>query len=480
MNLKFNYKPYLVILLFSWLMLVCGYYQDAHAQEVTATPIPTLQSTPGPTSEPIDTPKPTDQITSPIVDPITPTVTATPSPTSDSDPTEATNLTPEGVLAVVIITPPSALTPTPTSGIGFSVDLSDLTLETLVQSLISIAVIIIVAILGSRLIYLVLRRLVKRTKTEFDEQLLETIRPQIIWLLAAMGVQFITLRAAFLSGDVFETVYVLLYWFVAVAIGWRSIDFASVWYLDHLTTEKKKLPESMVNLLKRLSQITLIFVASAILLGYFGVNILAVSAALGLGGFAIALAAKDSITNIISGFVLMFTQPFEIGDRIDVPALGTWGDVVEIGMRSTEVLTRDNRLVIIPNSAVVDNYVVNYSKPDPTYRLQTDIGIGSGENIADVVRILQDSVRRVEGVLADKNVDVLFTGFGDSSNTFRVRWWVASYADKRRVTHNVCTAIQEAADKEGIDMPYTTFTLDNQLKINPDDIDEITQSPASE
>jgi small-conductance mechanosensitive channel len=291
-----------------------------------------------------------------------------------------------------------------------------------------------------------------------------------------MGFQFITLRAAFLSGDVFETIYFLLYWFVAAAIAWRSIDFASAWYLDHSDDKNHKLPESMVTLLRRLSQITLIFIASAILLGYFGVNILAVSAALGLGGFAIALAAKDSITNVISGFVLMFTQPFQIGDRIDVPAVDTWGDVVEIGMRSTKVITRDNRLVIIPNSAVVDNYVVNYSQPDPTYRLQTDIGIGSGENIADVVRILHDSVRQVEGVLADKNVDILFTGFGDSSNTFRVRWWVASYADKRRVTHSVCTAIQEAADKEGIDMPYTTFTLDNQLKINPDDIDDIANS----
>jgi small-conductance mechanosensitive channel len=480
MNLKFNNKPYIAILFISGFLLVSGYSQVASAQETTQTPIPTLQSTPGATSEPIDTPKPTDQITSPIVDPITPTVEVTPTPTSDPVTSGSSNLTPEGVLAVVIITPPGALTPTPTSGSGFSVDLSDLTLETLVQSLISIALIIIVAILGSRLIYLVLRRLVRRTDTEFDDQLLETIRPQIIWLLAAMGFQFITNRAAFLSGDVFETIYFFLYWFVAAAIAWRSIDFASAWYLDHLTAKERQLPESMVTLLRRLSQITLIFIASAILLGYFGVNILAVSAALGLGGFAIALAAKDSITNIISGFVLMFTQPFEIGDRIDVPAVDTWGDVIEIGMRSTKVITRDNRLVIIPNSAVVDNYVVNYSQPDPTYRLQTDIGIGSGENIADVVRILNDSVRRVEGVLADKNVDVLFTGFGDSSNTFRVRWWVASYADKRRVTHNVCTAIQEAADKEGIDMPYTTFTLDNQLKINPDDIDEITQSPASE
>ena len=464
MNLKFNYKPYLVILLISWFLLVSAYFQIASAQDVTPTPIPTLQSTPGATDEPNNS----------ISNPTTPTVTAT--PTSDSDTSGSPNLTPEGVLAVVIITPPGELTPTPTSGSGFSVDLSDLTLETLLQSLISIAVVIIVAILGSRLIYLLLRRLTRRTETEFDNQLLETIRPQIIWLLAAMGFQFVTNQADFISGAVFETIYFLLYWFVAVAIAWRSIDFASAWYLDHLTTEDHNLPESMVTLLRRLSQITLIFIASAILLGYFGVNILAVSAALGLGGFAIALAAKDSITNIISGFVLMFTQPFKVGDRIDLPAVGAWGDVVEIGMRTTKVLTRDNRLVIIPNSAVVDNYVVNYSEPDPTYRLQTDIGIGSGENIANVVRILQEAVQQVEGVLADKKVDILFTGFGESSNTFRVRWWVASYADKRRVTHKVCTAIQEAADKEGIDMPFTTLTLDNQLKINPNDIDDITNS----
>ncbi len=466
MNLKFNYKPFIAILLISVFMLGFAYRQVASAQDATPSPIPTRQSTLDVTDEPNNS----------IVDPTIPTASVTPTPTSDPGTSGLFNLTPEGVLAVVIITPAVDLTPTPTSGSGLSVDLSDLTLETLVQSLISITLVIIVAILGSRLIYLLLRRLVKRTETEFDNQLLETIKPQIIWLLAAIGFQFITLRAAFLSGDVFETIYFLLYWFVAAAIAWRSIDFASKWYLDHLTTEDHNLPESMVTLLKRLSQIILIFIASAILLGHFGVNILAVSAAIGLGGFAIALAAKDSITNIISGFVLMFTQPFKVGDRIDVPAVGTWGDVVEIGMRSTKVLTRDNRLVIIPNSAVVDNYVVNYSEPDPTYRLQTDIGIGSGENIADVVRILQDTVRQVEGVLADKNVDVLFTEFGDSSNTFRVRWWVASYADKRRVTHNVCTAIQAAADKEGIDMPFTTLTLDNQLKINPDDIDDIANS----
>ncbi|MCJ7659386.1 MAG: hypothetical protein MUO67_09575 [Anaerolineales bacterium] len=225
MNLKFKYKPHVAVLLLSWFMLVCGYSQVANAQDATPTPIPPRQSTPGLTSEPIETSRSTDEQNNSIGNATIPTASVTPTPTSDPGTNGSINLTPEGVLAVVIITPaPEA---TASSGGGISVDLSDLTLQTLVQSLISIAVIIIAAILGSRLIYLVLRRLVRRTETEFDDQLLETIRPQIIWLLAAMGFQFITFQAAFLNGDVFETIYVLLYWFVAVAIAWRSIDFAS-------------------------------------------------------------------------------------------------------------------------------------------------------------------------------------------------------------------------------------------------------------
>ena len=466
----------LVILINCLLLAGLGGIAVTHAQEdvPTPTPDPTTQGTPETTRAPINTPgngiTPTDEMMSPIAGTITPTVTVTLTPTTASG---SSDITPEAFIAVMLITPTIEATPTSTSGL--SVDLSNLTLETLVQSLITVVVVIIVAVLGSRFIYWVLRRLIKRTDSEFDDQLLETIRPQIIWLLAAIGFQFVTNRAAFISGDVFQTIYFLLYWFVIVAIVWRSIDFASFWYLDHYTKEDHKLPESMVPLLKRISQIILIFIASAIFLGHFGVNILAISTALGLGGFAIALAAKDTITNIISGFVLMFAQPFKVGDRIDVPAVDTWGDVVEIGMRTTKVLTRDNRLVIIPNSSVIDNNVVNYSHPDPTYRLQTDIGIGSGENIADVVRILQDTVRQVEGVLPDKNVDVLFTGFGDSSNTFRVRWWVASYADKRRVTHKVCTAIQEVADKEGIDMPFPT--MDNRVLIREADDQEPPPAP---
>jgi MscS family membrane protein len=380
---------------------------------------------------------------------------------------------------------PSGPTPTPTpivkttesAGSLPTVSVFGLTLAQWLGLSISAVVILLAAQYGGALVVRLLRRLTRRTKTQLDDEILGVIRPQISWFIAALGFQIATARLSFTNESVdalLRDVYFMLYWFVIVATLWRTINFLIQWYAERLSPDADQaLSQQALMLLRRLGHIALTFVGGFVLLAHFGIDVLAVSAALGLGGFAIALAAQDTISNIISGLVIMIDRPFAVGDRIDVPALDTWADVVEIGMRSTKAVTRDNRLVMIPNTSIVDANVVNYSLPDPTYRLQTDVGIGAGENIADVVRILTQAVRGVDGVLRDKPVDVLFTGFGDSSNTFRVRWWVASYADRRRVTHQACSAIQEAATREGIDMPYPTYAVDNRLKIYADDVNRI-------
>jgi small-conductance mechanosensitive channel len=391
----------------------------------------------------------------------------------DDAPTSTPTITPSGATP----TPTPIVTTTESPDSHTTITVFGLTLAQWLQLAISAVVILLAAHYGGALVVRLLRRLTRRTKTELDDEILGVIRPQISWFIAAVGFQVATARLAFTNETVdalLKNVYFVLYWFVVVATVWRTIDFLIQWYAERLPPDADQaLSQQALILLQRLAHIALAIVGGVILLGHFGINMLAVSAALGLSGFAIALAAQDTISNIISGLVIMIDHPFSVGDRIDVPALDTWADVVEIGMRSTKALTRDNRLVMIPNTSIVDANVVNYSLPDPTYRLQTDIGIGAAENIPDAVRSLTQAVRGVDGVLADKAVDVLFTGFGDSSNTFRVRWWVPSYADKRRVTHQVCSAIQEVAAKEGIDMPNPTYAVDNRLKINADDVDGI-------
>jgi MscS family membrane protein len=423
---------------------------------------------------------------------ITPQVTSTQS----AEGTDVITTTPEETTTVdaasvedITTTPVVTGTPTATatqaegglfSNVSISIEPPDLSAKEVVELIISSLIIIFAVIYGGKLVHLLLRQLTKRSRNTFDDAILDAIKPQIRLFIAALGFQVATFRLPFIGNSLeamLETVYFVLYLYVFSATIWRSIDFSMQWYLDNQDPDADKtLSKTMVLFLSRVSHILLLILGLAALLAHFGVSLLAITAAMGMSGFALSLALKDTISNIISGIVLMIDQPFKIGDRIDVPVLDVWGDVVSIGIRSTSVVTRDNRLVVVPNSSVVDNSVTNYSRPDPTYRLQSDIGIGTGEDIPKVVKILRDTVQIVDGVLKDKPVDILFTGFGDSSNTFRVRWWVSSYADKRRVSHSVNTAIQEAANKEGIDMPNPIYTLDNQINISDEDIDNIAKS----
>jgi small-conductance mechanosensitive channel len=127
---------------------------------------------------------------------------------------------------------------------------------------------------------------------------------------------------------------------------------------------------------------------------------------------------------MISGIIILLDAPFRVGDRIEIQGLDTWGDVVDIGLRTTRIRTLDNRMVIVPNSNISKNQVVNYTYPDPRYRTQTEIGVAYGSDLRQVRELITESLRDIPGVIQDKPVDILFLEFGESAINLRVRWWM--------------------------------------------------------
>lgn len=214
-----------------------------------------------------------------------------------------------------------------------------------------------------------------------------------------------------------------------------------------------------VVLMTRLARVLLAVIFTVIVSSHFGINVAALSAAVGLGGLAISLAARDTIADAIAGIIILLDRPFRIGDRIEVEAANTWGDVTDIGLRTTRIRTRDNRLVIVPNSMIASNEIINYTYPDPRYRIQTRVGIAYGSDIEQVRRIIVDTVSGVDGVLTELGVDALYDEMGDSAMVFLVRWWIDSYADFRRALDKVNTALQQALDQNGVICPYPTTTV---------------------
>ncbi|MGD8684545.1 MAG: mechanosensitive ion channel family protein [Chloroflexota bacterium] len=351
-------------------------------------------------------------------------------------------------------------------------------LATILATISAAIVILLAAWFGGKLIGVFLGRLARRTPSDYGDGLVAVWRPLIGWLIAALGFALAAAWLGFLdeSGRWLFGEIAFFLSVVTIAEGSRRwVEYS----LDHYVETRgddidTNVANQLVPLSRRLASMVILIVAGIVIAGHLGIDVVAIGAALGLTGFAIALALKDTITNIFSGLVIMISRPFAIGDRVEIPTLGTWADVTDIGIRSTTVVTRDNRFVIVPNSAVVDNAVINYSRPDSSYRLQLDIGLDPKLDMRAAQEAIRSEVRGVDGVLPHKPVDVWFTGFGDSDNTVRVRWWVETYATWRASTDAVANAIVDVTSREGISMPDPKMTLDGRLVVDPASAPEST------
>jgi len=332
-----------------------------------------------------------------------------------------------------------------------------------INLLISIIIFLISVFLVARLFYALLEKVVKSTPTKYDQILLEKVRPQIFWFMAVFGLQYGTIRLIFLEPEVKQWLnqfYGSLYVVIFTVVAWKFLDFGVNWYRNEVEAKHAEHQyDTILALGHRVGKFIILAVSFIIILSLFNVNVDVLIASLGIVGLAFSLAAQDSLANMISGVLISLDQPFRIGDRIEIQGLGTWGDVVDIGLRSTRIRTRDNIMIIVPNSKIGSDQVINYSFPDPQYRIQMDINIPYGEDVERIRKIIIEAVSRVHGVLPDKPVEALYVEMGGTGMVFRIRWWIESYVDTRRMFDLVNTALQAAFDREGIVIPNPAYDI---------------------
>jgi MscS family membrane protein len=399
--------------------------------------------------------------------------TTTPLPLDENAQTDEAGTVEESNDILVIPT----LAPTATPGVIYAVveqvvgatNLDDtrflgLSVADWINLAISLALVFLTLTLIARLIFLVLIKIARRTASEYDEKYLQSIKPYLRWLFVVLVLYVATARLQFLSpafkqwlGQIYYAVVVIL-----VVIGlWKLVDIFIYWYEEKVKDQEARGGREAALLLgERAVRALLVLVGLLIILDHFGFNISTLLAAVGIGGLALSLAAQDTIANMISGVIILIDQPFRAGDRIEIQELNTWGDVVSIGLRSTRIRTLDNRLVIVPNAGISNNQVVNYTFPDPRYRIQTQIGVAYGTDLRMVREVITESLKGVEGVIPDMPVDILFMEFGDSDMVLRVRWWIESYIDARRSTDRVNEAVYIALEQAGIEMPNPVMTVE--------------------
>jgi MscS family membrane protein len=346
---------------------------------------------------------------------------------------------------------------------------------------ISMAIILLTLILTRPILSFILDRIIKRitkaTKSRLDDLIMDAVRVPLFWLIFILAFRVALDRLDFATAGFdfnLEDLYFTLYIIVGFILTWRLVNTLLEWYGKEVAPKTDSaLDEQLVPFMRRIVLILLGIIAAIIVLGRFDVEVSGLVTTLGIGSLAVALAAQAALSDTISGFMIMFDRPFRIGDRIEIQDLDTWGDVVDIGLRSTRIRTRDNRMVIIPNSVIGKSLVVNHSYPSTQYRIQIELGVAYDSDVEVARNTIVNAVKGVEGVLQDKEVEALLLRFGDSALIFRVRWWIESYVDTRRMFDRVNTAMYNALTEAGINMPFPTQEVFH--KIESDDIPQFVE-----
>ena len=336
-------------------------------------------------------------------------------------------------------------------------NLSDLTNQQWNELGISLLILVVAAVVGRWLISLILnqgvRRLVSRTETKLDDTIFKAIKGPLHLFIVILAIDIGIRRLDFLPENwdaSLDDIFYVLYFVIGTYFLIRLISGILDWYGTTLADrDDLNLTEQMLPFIRRIVIILIALIAMVSLLQHF-TDVSALLATLGVGSLAIALAAKSTLEDFFSGFLIMFDRPFLIGDRIGIMELDTWGDVIDIGLRSTRVRTRDNRSVVIPNSIIGRSLLVNYSRPDTQYRIQIEMGLAYGTDVELARETIINAVRTVEGVLPHRKVEALFLRFGETALIFRVRWWLESYYDTRRMFDKVNSAIYAALNEKEI------------------------------
>ena len=156
-------------------------------------------------------------------------------------------------------------------------------------------------------------------------------------------------------------------------------------------------------------------------LGVMGVNATSLAVVAGALSIGIGFGLQNIFNNFISGLILLFERPIQVGDYVEVN--GLWAEVKQINVRATIVQTFDNASVIIPNSDFISQQVTNWSFKDPRMRRQVDVGVAYGSDIELVRQSLLDIAAQIPQILKYPRPDVLFMDHGDSALLFRLRFW---------------------------------------------------------
>jgi small conductance mechanosensitive channel len=248
---------------------------------------------------------------------------------------------------------------------------------------------------------------------------------------------------------------ILLPWAIRVAVA--ILILVAGWILTKLIVKlltrylvRRQIDDILVRFIASVTNIVLLLLAAIAALGSLGINTTSLVALVGAAGIAVGVALQDSLKNFAAGVLLIVFRPFSTGDQIK--AAGIEGIVEEITTFDTILRTLDNREIIVPNGAIYQDNIINYTAR-PTRRIDMVFGIGYEDDIRRAREIIQGVLEADDRVMEEPEPVIAVSELADSSVNFAVRPWVKT-ENYLAVKFDLTEKIKLAFDENGISIPY--------------------------
>jgi len=336
------------------------------------------------------------------------------------------------------------------------------------QNLLIALGIVLGSVLVGKIVYYLFktvgRRLTAKTKTEFDDILIDIIEEPIVAIIFLVGVYiafgYLRVEDIGING----TFNAMLKVATIAVIAWSAMRFVNAFVkkiLVPLTAKtKSSFDDQMVPLVSKGGKAIIVIITLIMILDVIGFDVTALLAGLGIGGLALAFAAQETVSNLFGGVSLILDKSIKIGDKIRLES-GEVGLVDEVGLRSTRIRTFSNEVIIVPNSKMANGKIVNYAQPNSYGRGEIKFGVVYGSDPDKVEKTVTDIMKKNIKVSKkeDKQPVVEFLSMGDYSLNFTAKFWCNDYGDVWSTERALTKEIYNGLNKNKIGIPFPTHTI---------------------
>ncbi|NPA37259.1 MAG: mechanosensitive ion channel [Chlorobi bacterium] len=223
-------------------------------------------------------------------------------------------------------------------------------------------------------------------------------------------------------------------------------------FLEKDVLNRVRLKRGVPRTISILAKYTILTVGFLIAIAAAGMELSNFTIIMGALGVGIGFGLQDIINNFISGLILLFERPIQVGDKVQIDDL--WGTVINIGIRSSIIRTFDGSEVIVPNGMLISREVTNWTLSDQKRRLEIEVGVEYGADLKKVLEILINSAQSHPDVMKNPPPAAWFIGFGSSSVDFKLVFWHPSFDGSFDVKSQVAITVFDELEKAGITIPF--------------------------